>query len=93
MSRFSNVLHLFSLGDPAAGNDDNLVFFVKRYNLCNTVRGTGMVDVAGKEKKKSQFKKKQQVLDSRAYNEATNNKSTLTELGHLLEWHQSPAHC
>lgn len=51
--QFSNALHLFSLGDPAAGNDDNLVFFVKRYNLCNTVGGTGMVDVAGKEKKRS----------------------------------------
>jgi len=40
------VGQLFSLGDPATGNDDNLVFFVKCYNLCNTVGGTGMVDVA-----------------------------------------------
>lgn len=50
--QFSNALHLFSLGDPAAGNDDNLVFFVECDNLCNTVGGTGMVDVAGKQKKK-----------------------------------------
>lgn len=56
---FSNSLHLFSLGDPAAGNYDNLVFFVKRYNLCNTVGGTGMVDVAAEEKKvNSVFKNK-----------------------------------
>ena len=47
--RFSNPLHLFSLGDPAAGNDDDLVFFVKCYNFGNAVGGTGMVDVAGKE--------------------------------------------
>lgn len=45
------VLYLFSFGDSAAGNDDNLVFFVKRYNLGNTVGGTGMVDIAGSLKK------------------------------------------
>ncbi len=45
------VLHLFSLGDPAAGNNDNFVFFVKRDNLCNTVGGTGVVDVAAEEKR------------------------------------------
>lgn len=49
--QFFNALHLFSLRDPAAGNDDNLVFFVKCYNFCNTVWGTGMVDVAGGKKK------------------------------------------
>lgn len=51
--RLTNALHLFSLGDPAAGNDDNLVFLIKRYNLCDTVGGTRMVDVAGKEKKET----------------------------------------
>ena len=47
-----NALHLLSLGDPAAGDDDNLVLFVKGHNLRNTVGGTGMVDVAGKGVKK-----------------------------------------
>lgn len=48
----SNVLHLFALGDPATGDDDDLVLFVKCDNLCNTVGGTGVVDIAGREKRK-----------------------------------------
>lgn len=36
---------LFPFGDPAAGNDDNLVFSVKCDHLCNTVWGAGMVGV------------------------------------------------
>lgn len=48
----SNVLHLFPLGDPATGDDDNLVFFVKCYNLSNTVGGAGVVDIAGKKGEK-----------------------------------------
>lgn len=60
---FSKALHLFSLGYPATGNDDNLVFFVKRYNLSNTVGGTGMVDVAGKERKGKSVKKYTQGLE------------------------------
>jgi len=48
--QLSNALHLLSLRDPAAGNDDNLVFFVKCYNFGDTVGSTGVVGVAGMEK-------------------------------------------
>lgn len=50
------MTHLFPFGDPAAGNDDNLVFFVKCYNLCNAVGSTGMVDIAGNEGGKKSVK-------------------------------------
>lgn len=43
-------LYLFPLGYSAAGNDNNLVFFVKGHNLSNTVGGTRVVDIAEKEK-------------------------------------------
>lgn len=48
-----NSAHLFSFGDPAAGNDDDLVFFVEGHDLSNAVGGAGMVHVArGPGKKK-----------------------------------------
>lgn len=49
--KFILAMHLFSPGDPAAGNDDDLVFFVKCYNLSDAVGGTGMVDISRKERK------------------------------------------
>lgn len=42
------VRQLLSLRDPAAGNDDNLVFFVKCYNFGDTVGSTGVVGVASR---------------------------------------------
>lgn len=43
------VSHLFSLGDPATGDDDDLVLFVKRHHLGNTVGRTGVVHIAEEE--------------------------------------------
>lgn len=44
-----SVCHLFSLGDPATGDDDDLVLFVKRHHLGNTVGRTGVVHIAEEE--------------------------------------------
>lgn len=38
--------HLFALGYPAAGNDDDLVLLVERHHLGHAVGGAGVVDVA-----------------------------------------------
>lgn len=40
--------YLFSLWDPAAGNDDDLVFLVERYDLSDAVGSARVVHVAGK---------------------------------------------
>lgn len=93
MGLFSKAVHLFSFGYPATWNDDNLVFFVKRYNLSNTVGSTGMVDVAGKGGgKKRQVGTKRYTPGLKRFIQLS-YESTLTELGHLSELHQSPAHC
>lgn len=45
------ITHLFPLGDPAAGDDDDLVLLVKGHNLSHTVGGTRVVDVTEQRSK------------------------------------------
>lgn len=44
----SGTPYLFSLWDPAAGNDDDLVFFVERYHLGDAVGSARVVHVPEK---------------------------------------------
>lgn len=44
----SGTPYLFSLWDPAAGNDNDLVFLVERYDLGDAVGSAWVVHVAGK---------------------------------------------
>lgn len=44
----SETLYLFSLWDPAAGNDDDLVFFVESYHLGDAVGSARVVHVPEK---------------------------------------------
>lgn len=76
---FPEAPHLFPFGYPPTGNDDNLVFLVKCYDLSNAVGGAGVVDVAGKDRKRHvEFLKKN----------LRNNKSSVTEEAnrHLPSW-------
>lgn len=47
--------HLLSFGDPPAGDDDDFVLLVKCYDLCYTVRGTGVVNVPGWQESQRQW--------------------------------------
>lgn len=46
MIEMTHEAYLLSFGDSATGNDDDLVLFVERHNLSDTVGRARVVDVA-----------------------------------------------
>ncbi len=56
------LTNLFTLWDPATGNDDDLVLFVKCHNFRDTVGCTRMINIA-RERKKSETKTQTKHLD------------------------------